>query len=167
MGNTLSELDRNELINAINELNKLEFNTLDIQDRRGLTGYIDFINPIELNNYNIMSGFDCANRHFFVMKAEIEYSDKTKVKTFTTFFQRYNDNTLLWHTAGHYGDLLFDTSGGASLKQIKMLFQLLLNGSYNLDRITSNELKIFCNNKYYIEDNDIIYPTAIYIGYST
>jgi len=166
MGNTISELDRNELNNIINELNKLKFNTLDIQDRKGITGYIDFINPEELNDNNVMTGVDYANRPFFVIKAEIVYSDKTKINTFTTFFQRYSDNTLLWHTAGHYGNLLFDTAGGCSLSQFKMLFELLLNGSYNLDRLTSNELRIL-GSKYYIEDTDITYPTAIYIGYST
>ena len=110
MGNNLSELEKDELQNTIDELNKLKFNILDLQDRKGITGYIDFINPTELNDYNVMSGFDYANRRFFVIKAEIEYSDKTKIKTFTTFFQRYSDNNLLWHTSGHYGKLLFDTT---------------------------------------------------------
>lgn len=159
MGNTLTELDKNELRNAINELNKLEFNTLDLHDRKGITGYIDFISPTELNDNNVMSGFDYSCRRFFVIKAEIEYSDKTRIKTFTTFFQRYSDDTLLWHTAGHYGKLLFDTTGGSSLSQFKMLFELLSNGSYILDRIKSDELRI--------SNNGDIYPTAIYIGYST
>jgi hypothetical protein len=166
MGNTLSELDRNELRNAINELNKLEFNTLDIQDRRGVTGYIDFINPKELNDNNVMSGVDYANRPFFVIKAEIVYSDKTKINTFTTFFQRYSDDTLLWHTAGHYGKLLFDTTGGSSLSQFKLLSQLLLNGFYNLEKEDANNLRIFNNDKYYTDDDSIVYPKTILLGYS-
>ena len=161
MGNKLSLQEKDELQNTINELNKLKFNTLDIQDRKGITGYIDFINPTELNNYNVMSGFDYANRRFFVIKAEIEYSDKPKIKTFTTFFQRYSDNNLLWHTSGHY-----DTTGGASLAQIKMLVNLLFIGYYKLDKEISNDLQIL-NNKYYIESDNIIYPTSISIGYST
>ena len=166
MGNKLSELDKDDLRNTINELNKLEFNTLDIQDRKGITGYIDFINPEELNDNNVMTGIDYANRPFFVIKAEIVYSDKTKINTFTTFFQRYSDNTLLWHTAGHYGKLLFDTTGGASLSQFKLLFQLLLNEFYNLDKEEANNLRIFNNDKYYTNDDNIIYPKTILLGYS-
>lgn len=168
MGNTLSDVDRNEIENTIYELNKLKFKTLDIQDRKGITGYIDFINEEELNDNNVMSGFDYSNRRFFVIKAEIEYSDKTRIKTFTTFFQRYSDDTLLWHTSGHYIKLLFDTTGGSSLSQFKMLYELLLKGSYNLNKEESNNLRILnTNNNYYIEDNDIIYPTNILLGYST
>jgi len=111
-----------------------------------------------------MTGIDYANRPFFVIKAEIVYSDKTKINTFTTFFQRYSDDNLLWHTAGHYGKLLFDTTGGSSLSQFKLLFQLLLNGFYNLEKEEANDLRIFNNND--TNDDNIIYPKTILLGYS-
>ena len=103
---------------------------LDISDRFGDTNYIDFIKQSEVTE-NIMKGVDDNERPFIVFKAELVYNTNntnTKIikKTFTTFFQRYTDNKLLWHTCGDDGNLLFDSNGGANLVQIKLIEELLL-----------------------------------------
>lgn len=168
MGNITSEEEIINLENTINDLKKLQFNNLDIGLDTGSTGYIDFIKPEDLNNNNVMNGFDFIKRPFYVIKAEIEYSDKSISKTFTTLFQRYAMNKTLWHSAGHYGRLIFDTSGGASLSQIKMIYELLLTGIYYLDEEKNRELRIINMYKYTNEEKkDSVYPTIIKLGYSS
>ena len=116
--------------------NIMDYNckTLDVRDRFGDTNYIDFIKQSEVTE-NIMKGIDDNERPFIVFKSEFIYNtnntnninntNNTNIKiikkTFTTFFQRYTDNKLLWHTCGHDGDLLFDSNVGANLIQIKMI----------------------------------------------
>jgi len=167
MGNSLSESEIEELKYNIDLLNKLEFNNLDIKNKQGATGYIDFISLDEVD-HNVMKGYDVFNRVFFVIKAEIENSDGSKIKTFTTFFQRYSDNKNLWHTAGNFKSLLFDTVGGATLSQIKMLIELLINGYFNLDLEKIQNLKINCypNNEYEKNIDITKCPIKINIGYS-
>ena len=112
---------------------------LDVRERFGHTNYIDFIKQSEVTE-NIMKGIDDHERPFIVFKAEFVYNtnninntnSKIIKKTFTTFFQRYTDNKLLWHTCGHDGDLLFDSNGGTNLVQIKLIEELLKNGYIDL-----------------------------------
>ena len=127
--------------------NIMDYNckTLDVRDRFGDTNYIDFIKQSEVTE-NIMKGIDDNERPFIVFKSEFIYNtnntnninntNNTNIKiikkTFTTFFQRYTDNKLLWHTCGHDGDLLFDSNGGANLIQIKMIEEILKNGYIDL-----------------------------------
>jgi hypothetical protein len=163
MGNTINKHLLDKFNNDINKLKLIDLPVLDIQNRLGHTDYIDFIESYELSD-NVMKGIDYAQRHFIVIKAEIEYSNKSRVKTFTTFFQRYPDNEILWHSAGNFGTLLFNTDGGASLDQINMLHDLLLNGFYELNIKKNHILRITK-----IEDNNdkSIYPKWIYIGYTS
>jgi hypothetical protein len=105
---------------------------LDIDFRYGNTSYIDFIKQNEVQE-NVMKGIDDFERPFIVFKAEIIYENsKFNKKTFTTFFQRYTDDSLLWHACGHDGPLLFDSVGGTNLVQIKMIEELLKNGYIDL-----------------------------------
>ena len=105
---------------------------LDIDFRYGNTSYIDFIKQHEVQE-NVMKGIDDFERPFIVFKAEIIYENsKFNKKTFTTFFQRYTDDSLLWHACGHDGPLLFDSVGGTNLVQIKMIEELLKNGYIDL-----------------------------------
>ena len=115
--------------------NIMDYNckTLDVRERFGHTNYIDFIKQSEVTE-NIMKGIDDHERPFIVFKSELVYNTNSKIikKTFTTFFQRYTDNKLLWHTCGHDGDLLFDSNGGANLVQIKLIEEILKNGYIDL-----------------------------------
>lgn len=138
---------------------------LDIKDRFGATNYIDFIKQSEVTE-NIMKGVDDNERPFIVFKAELVYNTNntnTKIikKTFTTFFQRYTDNKLLWHTCGDDGNLLFDSNGGANLVQIKLIEELLKNKYIDLTPdmdIYQLRLKINYENPY---------PIKIQLGYSS
>jgi hypothetical protein len=107
---------------------------LDIGLRNGITGYLDFINPDELGSNNIMKGIDSASRPFIVFKAEFEFSNGLKKKTFTTFFQRYSDDKFLWHCCGHYGKNLMDTSGGTNLEQVKLIYELVVSNKYKINK---------------------------------
>jgi hypothetical protein len=139
--------------------------TLDVRDRFGDTNYIDFIKQSEVTE-NIMKGVDDNERPFIVFKAELVYNTNntnTKIikKTFTTFFQRYTDNKLLWHTCGDDGDLLFDSNGGANLVQIKLIEELLKNKYIDLTPdmdIYQLRLKI---------NYEKPYPIKIQLGYSS
>jgi len=73
---------------------------------------------------------------------------KKKINTFTTFFQRYTDDSLLWHACGHNGPLLFDTVGGANITQLKLLDDLLKNGYVDLTQDMDYEkLRLTLNSK--------------------
>jgi len=145
--------------------NIMDYNckTLDVRDRFGNTNYIDFIKQSEVTE-NIMKGIDDNERPFIVFKAEFVYNNTNTnskiIKTFTTFFQRYTDNKLLWHTCGNDGDLLFDSNGGANLVQIKMIEEILKNGYIDLTPdIDIYQLKLKINYK-----NP--YPIRIQLGHS-
>ena len=169
MGNQLSEEQINERTEYLEKIFKLNFPKLNLGNRYGATGYIDFIALEELGNNNVMMGYDASFRPFIVFKAELEYPDGLKKKTFTTFFKRYNDNNLLYHTCGHYGKLLFDTEGGSDNKQIKMLYELLESGEYKLNPDKIHEMSINFRLKYDFQENchnDKDYPTVVRIGYS-
>lgn len=142
MGNILTEDEctkRNEYIRKIKNLN---FPILDIGTKNGMTGYLDFIKPTELGANNIMKGVDNWGRAFIIFKAEFEFEDGSKKQTFTTFFQRYNDNELLWHTCGHYGSIVINTEGGTSNDQFEMLYILLSEGKYEFTKENIEKLKL-------------------------
>ena len=136
---------------------------LDVSHRYGATAYIDFIKQNELEeNVNVMKGIDDYERPFVVFKAEIIYENsKFNKKTFTTFFQRYVDDSLVYQACGHDGPLLFDTVGGTNITQLKLLDDLLKNGYVDLDSSTDyDELRLYLNN------NTLIKPIKIQLGYS-
>ena len=171
MGNHLSDEQCDERTEYLKKIFNLKFPNLNLGNRYGLTGYIDFISPEELGNNNVMMGFDNSSRQFVVFKAELEYPNGLKKKTFTTFFKRHTHNELLYHTCGHYGILLFNTEGGSTNDQIKMLYELLESGEYKLDKDKIFELNInfnLSNKVFFDEENydEIQYPTLMRIGYS-
>jgi hypothetical protein len=102
---------------------------LDIGEEVGVTGYIDFINP-ERFSESVRKGTDKYGRKFITFRANIEYNDGEIIKTFTTFFQRYAREELLWMCAGKQTQL-FSTEGGSNLLQMKLLLKLLRD--YNVD----------------------------------
>ena len=167
MGNSLSQENidiRNEYLNKIKNLN---LPILDIGNKKGNTGYIDFIKPNELGSNNIMMGCDINSRHFIVFRAEFEYPNGLKKKTFTTFFQRYSDKYDVWHCCGNYGHNLIDTVGGASNEQIKMLYELFSSREYKINKELINEQKlnfIINNDSLYDDLSDDDYPTIIRIA---
>jgi hypothetical protein len=119
---------------ALNEIFLTDCHELDIGERTGLTSYIDFIRPEELVDTPVMKGKDAFERSFIVFKSEVQIDGKN-VRLFTIFFQRYKttvDDEVLYHTAGHYGTHMFDTTGGASLMQMILLRDLLHAGAVEL-----------------------------------
>ena len=170
MGNTLSDEQVEERLKYLNKIFDLEFPNLDLGNRQGFTSYIDFIKPEELGTNNVMIGKDESLRPFVVFKAEFEYPNGFKKKTFTTFFKRYYDNDILYHCCGHYGTLLMDTQGGSSNEQIKMLYELLVSGEYKLDKNKINEFGLNYQmgylNSFEDEIDENILPIGIKLGYS-
>jgi len=150
-------------INLIKSIMNTNSNILDISHRYGATSYIDFIKQSELpENINVMKGRDDFDRPFVVFKAEIIYENsKFNKKTFTTFFQRYTDDSLICHACGHDGQLLFDTVGGTNITQLKLLDDLLKNGAVDLKPDTDyKELRLTLNSK------ALVKPIKIQLGYS-
>jgi hypothetical protein len=136
-------------------------NILDISFRYGSTSYIDFIQKSELSE-NVMKGRDDFERPFVVFKSETIYENsKFNKKTFTTFFQRYTDDSLVHQACGHDGQLLFDTVGGTNITQLKLLDDLLKNGAVDLTPdIDHEELRLTLNSKASVK------PIKIQLGYS-
>jgi hypothetical protein len=147
-------------INLVKSIMDTSCDILNISYRYGSTSYIDFIEKSELKE-NVMKGMDDFDRPFIVFKAEIIYENsKFNKKTFTTFFQRYTDDKLLFHACGHDGPILFDTVGGTNIVQLKLLNDLLKNGSVELTQDTDyEELKLSLNGKAFIK------PVKIQLGY--
>ena len=167
MGNSLSQEDTDIRNEYLQKIRNIKVPNLDIGMKNGSTGYLDFIKPDELGANNIMKGIDSSSRSFFVFKAEFEYPNGLKKKTFTTFFQRYSDNYLLWHCCGHYGVNLMATDGGTNNEQIKMLYELFSSGEYkiNKDLIDEQRLQFRINDDLSwdnITDDD--YPIIIKLG---
>ena len=136
---------------------------LDVSHRYGGTSYIDFIEQNELEeNVNVMKGIDDFERQFVVFKAEIIYENsKFNKKTFTTFFQRYVDDSLVYQACGHDGPLLFDTVGGTNITQLKLLDDLFKNGFVDLTPdMDYDELRLYLNSK------ALVKPIKIQLGYS-
>lgn len=165
MGNSLTQEEKDIRNDYLNKIKNLNLPNLDIGIKNGTTGYLDFINPNELGTNNIMKGWDSLARPFLVFKAEFEYPNGLKKKTFTTFFQRYSDNYLLWHCCGHYGVNLMFTEGGANTEQIKMLYELFSTGEYkiNKDIIYDLRLNFRLNENWSLDDKltDNDYPIIV------
>lgn len=160
--------ERNKLIDNIF---KIDAEQLDINNYQGSTGYLDFIELSSLDTNNIMKGVDINKRKFIVFKAEIILSSHKKIKTFTTFFQRYSTSDSIWYACGDHCLNLFDTTGGATNTQIRLLYELLSNKTIDLSNMEINQIddlklswKYGLNKEYKIYKND--YPIQINIGYS-
>jgi hypothetical protein len=106
---------------------------LNIKDRKGATGYIDFIQENELGDQAVMKGVDCIGRPFIAVKTEFVLPNGRTVPAFSTFFQRYVDETFLWQCCGHDGELLMHTEGGMRPEQFDFLLQLLDEKVVDLD----------------------------------
>lgn len=143
MGNSLSQQQIQERTNIIDNINKLNFDILDIGDKNGSTGYLDFFQPSDLKDgLSIMKGQDMAGRKFFVFKSIFEFEDGSIYENFTSFFQRYETDNLLWHCCGHYGRYIMNTDGGTSNEQFKFIFELLTNDYVELCKEKCLELRL-------------------------
>ena len=150
-------------MDVINEImnDSTDFDILDVQDRTGVTGYIDFIDMKEITA-PVMKGTDIFSRPFFTVCAEIQYCDKSKVPTFTTFFQRYTDNSRLWMACGKYHELIA-TQGGMTVSQLVFLRDLLKHGTVIFDDGTDDNtvMNIRIPN-YNIDENKNTSITKVY-----
>jgi hypothetical protein len=143
MGNSLTQEQIQERTDIITNINKLNFDILDIGDKNGSTGYLDFFQPSDLKDgLSIMKGQDMAGRKFFVFKSIFEFEDGSVFENFTSFFQRFYDNELLWHCCGHYGPYIMNTEGGTSNEQFKFIFELLTNDCVQLNKEKCDKLRL-------------------------
>ena len=150
-----------EMIDEIFQTNCRE---LDIKKRSGWTSYIDFIKPDELGESDVMKGKDAAGRKFIVFKSEVQTSKK-KIRLFTIFFQRWYDAEV-YHTAGHYGTHMFLTSGGSCLMRMKLLRDLLVNGTVDLTVEKMKECRIGYRDYLELEKIDPNSIDTIVLGWS-
>jgi hypothetical protein len=159
MGNSITPSTRQSMDLTLNTIFNSSYPELDLQDR--VSDYIDFINSDELKDHNVMGGIDSYERRFIVFKSYITINNN-HTNMFTTFFQRYNDNDILYHCAGKssllglqptsYKDVLFNTEGGATLKQIEFLLELLNNKSIVLNYEQACDFKINYNLNQFTDD---------------
>ena len=150
MGNSVTPSTRQFMDLTLNTIFNSSYPELDLQDR--VSDYIDFINPDELKDNNIMGGIDNYERRFIVFKSCITINN-THTNMFTTFFQRYNDNDILYHCSSQsYRDLLFNTEGGATLKQMEFLLELLNNRSITLNYEQACDFKLNYNLNQFTDD---------------
>jgi len=164
MGNSLSDIEKEEREQIIDLLCNLDFDNLDLGQRQGSTDYIDFINPNDLGEKVLcLKGKDKFFRNFFVFKARFNFSNNKYFDTFSTFFQRYTDNKLLWHFCGHYGIYLMDTTGGTTNSQFKLVYELLKEGKVKLDKEKCLECKLNFTNNFDCLENipDSEYPVEL------
>jgi len=101
----------------------------------------------------------------FVFKSEVQTSGN-KIRLFTTFFQRWYDSKVIFQTAGHYGTNMFLTSGGACLMQMKLLRDLLRDGSVDLTVEKMRECRIGYRDFIELEKIDPNSIDTIILGWS-
>ena len=157
MGSQSSDEKRELMKNELIEIFNYKCEILNIGNKVGHTSYIDFITEDELKDNNIMKGIDIYNRKFIIIRAMIILKNGERKKTFCTFFQRYNDNELLWHCCGHHGKNLMDTCGGMHLDQMIFLKKLLYDKSHdlNLENIRKNSLLCLPYKEQEQDDNEM------------
>lgn len=145
MGNIPSTEYIEEVTNIISEIMRVECSHLDIGNRVSNTGYIDFIPENVLDDYEIMKGVDNIGRFFIVVKAHIIHNNEIVSNTFTTFFQRYKEDNICWMACGDKDRVLMETEGGMSLKQFKVLRDLIYERSVkNIEQ--PSDVRIFAQN---------------------
>jgi len=154
-----------EVLVVLDEIFQSNCPELNIGERSGWTSYIDFIKPDELGKAYVMKGKDAIGRKFIVFKSEVQ-TNGVKIPLFTTFFQRYNSEDLVYHSAGHYGTNMFLTTGGACLMQMKLLRDLLRDGSVNLTVEKMRECRIGYRDFIELEKIDPNSIDTIILGWS-
>jgi hypothetical protein len=135
------ETDAQEMTKVLSQIFRIDWNELDIGDRNGWTSYIDFIKPDDVGDEHGRKGKDANGRAFIAFKSNVRIQGET-IRMFTTFFQRYVDHDMLYHTAGHYGIHLFETSGGASLVQMRLLCDLLHSGTVDITTEQASQCRV-------------------------
>lgn len=150
---------------VLDEIFQINCPELDIKKRSGWTSYIDFIKPDELGEAHVMKGKDATGRKFIVFKSEVQNSGN-KIRLFTIFFQRWCDSEVVYHSSGHYGTHIFLTCGGTCLMQMKLLRDLLRNGTVNLTVEKMRQCRIGYRDFLELEKIDLNSVDTIILGWS-
>ena len=168
MGNSISREEQIAKENCITKITNYDCPILDVGERRGHTDYIDFIRENEIDKgWSVVKGFDMGFRFFIVIRSEFVYSDGRKERTFSTFFQRYNDSKTLWHCCGHDGVTLMNTEGGMNIEQFELICQLLYQGKIILDSENIHHTYLNCFPNGLAKSHETSsYPIALQLGYS-
>ncbi len=123
-----------ELELYIDDIFNYECPRINLGNRMGRYDYIDYLNIDDLGSCVIMKGIDIGHndecRKFIVFKALVEFSNGLKKQTLTTFFQRHYYDDTLYMCCGNNLPYLLNTTGGATLIQVKFLHMLLKNRTY-------------------------------------
>ncbi len=127
----MGDATEEQAMTVLSRVFSVDWNELDIGNRNGWTSYIDFIKPDDVGDAHGRKGKDASGRAFIAFKSNVRIQGET-IRLFTTFFQRYSDDDMLYHTAGHYGVHLFETTGGANLTQMRLLSDLLHSGTVDI-----------------------------------
>jgi hypothetical protein len=168
MGNKLSNEEKEEREQIVNNICNLNYNTLDLENRTSFTNYIDFIKPNELGEQvDCAKGKDNSLRNFFVFKARFNFVNEKYFDTFTIFFQRYSDDKLVWHCCGHSGPYLMETTGGTNNHQFRLIYELLKDGNVKLNKEKCLDCRLNFTNDYSNFDkiSDLEFPIEVKLFY--
>jgi hypothetical protein len=158
MGNSITKENLIIIKENINNIINYKCPILDLDNNIGHSDYIDFITDNDLGTNNIMKGIDIYQRPFIVIRAEYGFQDGSSIKTFSTFFKRYNDyDSILWHCCGHGGLNLMLTDGGMNTEQFEFLDELLCLKQINLTKeiIYKCNLLVYPNFNNFNNNNNI------------
>lgn len=122
---------------------------LDIGQQKGHWGYINFIEERALGSSPAKKGVDCIGRPFLALKAEFILENGDLLPTFSTFYQKYVNNKIIWQCYNMTGKELLKTcewGDGYAIdkEQIALLKELL---TYQKIDLTPNDRAILTDVK--------------------
>lgn len=140
-------------LNLIKRILEFRCSTLEGNDKKGIADYIFELKKNGFKNWTegspsfILRGTDFLGRDFIAFQCVVVYSSGYlhEVNMFSIFLKRFANNNLVWHCVGHDdAPILFDTAGGASVEQVKLIETLLYDGYVDVseDLIYNNSIQI-------------------------
>jgi len=139
---------------------------LDMGERKGITNYIEFVKKNELSVIKkgpfVLKGHDFMDRPFIIFRCRFVYSSgfKQDVDTFTVLFKVFTRNRdLTLYCTGHDGPFIFETSGGITVEQLKILTILLYDGYVPLTKEIIDKNNILTNHCLFKKINEV--PTGV------
>ena len=107
---------------------------------RGLCEYGDFLKYVDICG-PVLKGMDHSTRPYMIFKIFVCYNLLDEpVRSFTTLYQRYENNKLIWEVCcfGDDSGLFNIGDNGVSLSQFKLLNKLLHQGTIYFDKDDEN-----------------------------
>lgn len=142
------------------EIFSIDCPILDIGSRMGRTGYIDFIDENEFKEP--LNKGTLLGRKFISFRANIEYIDGNTKETFTTLFQHFVVEEILWMAVGKKTNLL-NTTDKINLSEIQLLLKLLQFGFVDITDEIYENCRITPSKYYALNEIDKNKPKRIYL----